>query len=201
MPLRTIRRTLLSIALTIAVIAIVADAFCVVVDKIVAVVNSEVITQHETTQLLIPIYEQYRKEYTGKRLENKMLEAEDMVLKQLIDDKLILSEAKVQDIRAADKEIERKLETVKSRFETDEAFRSALAEQNLTLSELRERFRGDIIKGKLVRRQMGLNVTITPIEVRKYYDEHIDDFREPAKAKVLNILIKKDGRTEGTGID
>src|SRR4030043_648307 len=80
--------------------------FGVVIDRIVALVNGEVITQREVTRLLIPIYEQYRKEYTGKRLEAKMQETEKSILDQLIDDKLILSEAKRQGIEATEKDIE-----------------------------------------------------------------------------------------------
>src|SRR3990167_4858143 len=73
-----------------------------VVDKIVGVVNGEVITQSEVMQSLFPLYDEYKKEYTGKKLEEKMMEAEDMVLKQLIEDKLILSEAKKEGIKADD---------------------------------------------------------------------------------------------------
>lgn len=172
-------------------IAVTTEALCVVVDKIVVVVNDEVITQREVTRLLVPIYEKYEKEYTGKKLENKMLEAEDTIIDQLIDDKLILSEAKRRGIEATEKEIERKVQTIKERFNTEEQFREALAKENLSLSELRDRATNDTIKSKLVQNEMGGKVVITPSEVRKYYDDHIGDFTESAKALVLNILIKK----------
>lgn len=180
------------------VIAMTTNGFCVVIDKIVVIVNDEVITQREINQRLFPAYEQYKKEYTGKKLENKMLEAEDMILDQLIEDKLILSEAKRQGVEATDKEAESKLQTVKDKFETEEKFRNALAEQNVSLSELRDRIKNDIIKSKLVRKEMGAKVTVTPREVREYYNNHIEDFTEPEKARVIGILVKKDrgGRTE-----
>lgn len=172
--------------------------FSAVIDKIVVLVNDEVITQREVAQLLFPLYEEYKKEYTGKRLERKMLEAENEVINQLIDDKLILSEAKSQGIEATDKEIEPKLAKVKEQFETEENFREALARQNVTLSELRDRIASDVMKQKLIRKVLGSKITITPIEVRHYYDEHISDYKEAAKVNVFNILIKtgKDGRTK-----
>jgi peptidyl-prolyl cis-trans isomerase SurA len=170
---------------------IITDALCVVIDKIVAVVNDEVITQQEINQHLLPIYDEYKKEYTGRRLENKMAEAKDMILDQLIDDKLILAEAKRQKIEATDKEIEIKLQEIKNRFETEEQFREILARQNISLTELRDRLKSDIIKSKLVRREVGWKIAVTPSEVRDYYDTHIEDFTEPEKRRVLNIVIKK----------
>lgn len=194
----SILRIILPATLLIVFTAVATEAFCMVVDKIIAVVNGEIITQREVSRLLIPIYEQYRKEYTGRRLENKMIEAEDMILDQLVDDKLILSEAKRQGIAATDKEIELKLQTVKDRFGTEKQFRETLAEQNISLSELRDSFKNEIIKSKLVRKEVGWKITITPSEVRKYYDNHIEDFTEPEKARVLNILVKKPS-SEKTG--
>jgi len=179
-------------------IAITTNSFCVVIDKIAVIVNDEVITQREINQHLSPIYEQYNKEYTGKKLQNKMLEAEDMIINQLIEDKLILSEAKRQGIAATDKEIEIKLQTVKNKFETEENFRNTLAEQNISLSELRDRIKSDIIKSKLIRKEMGAKVTITPKEVQEYYNSYIEDFTEPEKVRVIGILVRKNrgGRTE-----
>ncbi len=162
-----------------------------IIDKIIAVVNDEVITQRELTWLLTPIYGQYKKEYSGKRLEDKMIEAEDMVLNQLIDDKLIFSEAKRQGIEVTDKEIQAKLQALKNNFETEEGFRDALAAQNITLSELCDRFKTEIMKSNIVYKEVGWKVIITPTEVHDYYDGHIEEFMTPQKAGVLNILIKK----------
>jgi len=189
-------KTIAGAALIISVIN--SDAPCVVIDKIVAVVNGEVITQREVAQYLFPLYEEYKKEYTGKNLEDKMLEAEDMVMNQLIQDKLILSEAKKAGIKAADDEIDERIQKlIKERFASEEKFREMLAIQNASLSEMRETVRNEIIKSKIVREKVGWKVVITPSEVRQYYDQHITEFVEPEKIEVLNIMVrKKEGRTD-----
>ncbi len=180
------------IAVLIGICIATVEAPCVVIDRIIAVVNDEIITQRELTWLLIPAYELYKKEYTGKRLEDKMIEAEDRILNQLIEDKLILSEAKRRGIEIKDDEIEARLEHVKNSFETEEQFRNVLMEQNVTLSELRSRFKNEILKSKIVRKQVGWKVIITPNEVRKYYDSHIEEFTTPEEVSLLNILVKKE---------
>src|SRR3989338_6493562 len=163
-----------------------------VVDKIVGVVNGEVITQREVMQSLFPLYEEYKKEYTGKKLEEKMVEAEDMVLNQLIEDKLVLSEAKKEGIKADDSEVEARIRgIIKNRFESEEKFREVLAIQNISFSNMKDALKNDIIKSKIVRQKVGGRIVITPSEVRQYYDEHINEFVEPERAEVLNILVRK----------
>jgi len=174
-----------------AVIGSAPEGPCLITDRIVAVVNGEVITKRELTWALMPIYEKYSREYTGKRLDGKMAEAEEKIIEQMIDDKLILSEAKARNIEVTDEEIEERLSAVKNRFDTEEQFRAAMADQGITLSEIRDKFRDEAMKSKLVRAQMGWKVGITPSEIRKYYDSHIDEFSGPAKVRALNILIKK----------
>jgi peptidyl-prolyl cis-trans isomerase SurA len=184
--------TLKIIFIAACFVMLATAASSVMVDKIVAVVNDEVITQSEVIRLLMPIFEQYKEEYTGKRLENKMIEAEDAVMEQLIEDKLILSEAKRQGMEATDREIETRLRTIKNRFGTEEQFREGLARQNASLSELRNRIRDEIIKSKVMRQELGWKVVITPSEIRGYYDNHKEDFAEPAKVRLQTILIRKE---------
>ena len=196
---RDLTTKIIAVAALVCVVLASGDALGVVIDKIVAVVNGEVITQREVTWLLIPIYEEYKGEYTGKRLEVKMVEAEDNILNQLIEDKLVLSEAKRLDIKVSDEEIEGKLDAVRSKFGTEEEFRDVMARQNVTLSELRERFKSDLIKSKLVRQKVGWGATITPSEVREYYDAHKEEFMSPEKVRAFNILIKKRGDKQVKG--
>ena len=114
---------MIAIAFFILLTLVCREASSIVIDKVVAVVNGEVITQREVMWLLLPLYEEYKQEYTGKRLQDKMVEAEDKVLNQLIDDKLILSEAKRQGIEVTDKEIETKIKEVKANFKTSKTMK------------------------------------------------------------------------------
>ncbi|MBN1871963.1 MAG: peptidyl-prolyl cis-trans isomerase [Candidatus Omnitrophica bacterium] len=185
----------ISIVLFFLCIVIFAGSICeaVVIDKIRVIVNDEVITQREVDRILYPAYNAYMQEYQGERLEAKLREAEQAAINQLIDDKVILSEAKRQDVKATEKEIDEKLDLVKKRYENDEEFRQALKDGNLSLSELRNSISDEVIKMKLVRQEIGWKLRITPSEVRKYYDEHLDDYRKPETVRVFSILIRKDG--------
>ena len=65
-----------------------------VVDKIEVIVNDEMITRLEIDRLLAPIYEKYKTMYTGDTLISRISEARQRIIEQLIEDKLVYSEAK-----------------------------------------------------------------------------------------------------------
>ena len=119
----------------LAVIVIAVEAAipsqAAVVDKIKAVVNNEVITQSEIDHLLYPIYMRYKDIYNAGELDKKLGEASDEILNQLIEDRLLLSEAKKRGIQLNDSEIDRKIEELRSRFPGEGDFDKLLKEENL----------------------------------------------------------------------
>ena len=62
-------KKIIFIFITILVFAtLTVCAYAAVVDKIVVVVNNEIITQREVDIMLAPIYEQYKNMYKGAEL-------------------------------------------------------------------------------------------------------------------------------------
>lgn len=161
-----------------------------VVDKIVVVVNNEVITQGEIDRMLAPLYQHYRSIYQGPDLVNKLDEARQKIMGQLIEEKLLLGEAKKLNIEVEDKELSTKLGEAQKRFGSKEMFDRALAEQRMTLKDLKAKYRDQMMVRKLVDQKVGSRVLITPVEVSEYYRSHAAEFVQPEEVKLRNILIK-----------
>ncbi len=161
-----------------------------VVDRIVVVVNTEVITQGEIDRVLEPVYEQYRSTYYGNELIKRLETARKRVIDQLIDDRLILSEAKKLNVEVPDKDIETRLQETRKRFPSDEAFEEKLNQENLSINDLKKRFKEQIMVRKLIDQKVGSRISISPVEVNDYYFKHISDFMEPEEVKLRNILIR-----------
>jgi len=160
-----------------------------VIDKIVAVVNNEIITQREVDSILLPVYEQYRTIYSGQDLIKRLEEARQEVMEKLIEDKLILSEAKKAKVEISDAEIESKVKDMRKRFTTHKELERALLEQNMTLKELRARYREQMMSRKFIMQQVGATITVTPVEIHEYYETHPEEFTIPEQIKMRNILI------------
>ena len=107
----------------VAFIILLGNSLCAdVVDKIVAIVNDQPITNAEVKATMVPISEKYKLLYEGRELTAKLNEAHQKIVQKLIHDKLILQEAKDLGIVADKQEIETYLQKVKSQFSSEEAF-------------------------------------------------------------------------------
>ena len=73
-----------------------------VVDRIIVIVNDEIITQGEVDKILVSVYQKFKVQYSGEELNAKIDEARTNLLETLISDRLLLSEARRKKIEVED---------------------------------------------------------------------------------------------------
>ncbi len=173
-------------------------------NRIVAVVNNEVITQAELNRALVPAYLQLQATLGPEELAEKMDGLRKEILEQIIDEKLLLQEANNPRpvevgkgrvgtppvITVSDAEVEEVLQETRSRFPNPEAFEEALSQQGLTLEDLKTRFREQAAMQKLVGREIRSRVSLSPAEITSYYESHRDEFVTRPAVQVATILIR-----------
>ncbi len=177
----------------IFIMVFMAQVLCAeaqVVNKVVAVVNDEIISQQDVDQLLGVLYAQYVQSYKGDELLNKMEEIKKDILRQMIEDKLILSRAKELNIKVTEKEINGKLERIKGDFPSEEKFYNMLETQGITVGNLKDRYRDQTMMRKLVEFEIKSRVDVLPSEITEYYEKHREEFKQDEEYKVRHILIK-----------
>ena len=173
-------------------------------NRIVAVVNDEVITQAEMHRALLPVYLQMQASLGPEDLAKQMDEVREKVLSQLIDERIMLQEARsprpvevgkgkigtppVIEVSAA--EVEELVKDAQKRFASPEEFEQALQEQNLTAEDLKLRFKDQITIRKLIGREIHSRLAVSPSEVTAYYEAHKADFITPQAVQVATILIR-----------
>lgn len=183
-------KKLLYIAIATAAILTFPLAHAEVIDKIAIIVNNEVVTNGEIDRLLAPIYQQYQTLYSGDVLIKKLEEARKRIMEQLIEDRLILCEAKKLNVEIDEKEVDEKIDETVKHMGSQAKFEETLLEQGITLKSLKMRYREQLMSRRLIDEKVGARVTVTPIEVREYYNKHINEFVQPEEVKLWNILIK-----------
>lgn len=167
-----------------------ATAQAEVIDKIVVVVNNEVITQGEIDRLLGPIYQQLKEAFPQDQLIKKLDEVRQSIMSQLIEERLILSEAKKQNIEVEEKDINAKIEESRKRFPSNAVFEQALASQHISLKELKSKYKEQLMVRKLIDQKIGARIFITPGEIAGYYADHVEEFSQPEELRLSNILIR-----------
>ncbi|MCK5420212.1 MAG: SurA N-terminal domain-containing protein, partial [Desulfobacterales bacterium] len=111
-----------------------------VVDRIVAVVNDEIITLYDLNQTLKPYEENIQAlGYPPEKARETLFKLRTDLLNKLVDEKLADQQIKKNSIRISAQEIDKTIERIKEgRSYTDEDLRAGLAEQGLTIEEYRE---------------------------------------------------------------
>ncbi|WP_022854161.1 SurA N-terminal domain-containing protein [Thermodesulfatator atlanticus] len=144
-----------------------------IVDRIVAVVNDDVITLSELDQAAAPLFKQYLQGVKDPiQREQIKQEIRKKVLKQLIDEKLIEQEIEKRGIKASDEEIKTFIEHFKQQNGLDDKeLRKLLASQGLTFDEYRKQVAKQIKRIKLVQSRIQ-QIVVTPEEIERYYRKH-----------------------------
>ncbi|MFH1478429.1 MAG: peptidylprolyl isomerase [Candidatus Omnitrophota bacterium] len=184
------RKNILLFLAAAIILGIAIDLPAQVFNKIVAIVNDEVITQQDMDQLLGVLYAQYVQAYKGDELLKKMEEVKRDLLNQMIEDKLILSRAKELGIQVADKEVEERLQEIRNGFPTDSFFNNTLEAQGITVGDLKIRYRDQIMMKKVVNYEIKSKTDILPSEISEYYEKNREQFKRQEKYRVSHILIK-----------
>ena len=170
-----------------------------VVDRIVAVVNKEIITLSEVERMIGHLKEEIE---GGNRLERRgrINELSRMALEKLIEEKLIDQEAKKTGIKAAAKEIDGSIDEIKRRnAATQEDLEKALAKDGLTLEAFKKEIEKKIIRSKLVQWAVKVEPNVGEKELRDFYLKNADRYRTEESYRPGHILLKvpKEATAEG----
>lgn len=160
-------------------------------DAIVAIINDEIITLHEVNIMLAPLYLQLKDTVSSRQeLNDKLEEARGDILKKLIEERLLVQQAEKLKIEVKSHEIDAHLNSVIDRFASKKEFESALAEQGVTIDDIRKRYRDQILVSKIVEQQVKSRVYIGPSEIYRYYEQNKDKYSMNEKIHLFNILIR-----------
>ncbi len=167
-------------------------------DTIVAVVNDEIITQKELVDYLSAKYMQLTAE--GKEEETireMMTDYELHGIEHLIEEKLLVQAANKKGMEIRSVAVDERIKQVKKQFKTEQQFLDALAEDGLTLGDLRNKFTDQFKAKYIVETEVKSKIFVNPQEVTDYYQRHINDFMDPEKAELDSIFFSyKDGREQ-----
>ena len=162
-----------------------------VVDRIVAVVNDDIIILSELDQTLKPFASRLKELGHPPEKEREMLfKVRSDILNQLVDRKLADQEIKRFNITVSEKEIDNAVERIKETSSyTDEELREELTVQGLGMEEYRESIKEQILRAKLINWEIKSKIVITKEDVKSYYEKHRDEYCREKKFRLKNIIM------------
>lgn len=158
-----ILRTLLAFALIFPAIAAHAAPDVTQIDRIVAVVDREVITHGELQDRIKIVLTQLEKPGATRPPQDVL---EKQVLERLISDRLQLQLAAQTGLRVDDSQLDKTVERIAEQNKLSlDAFRRALEQEGVSFSKFREDIRSEIILARLREREVENRITVTDAEI------------------------------------
>ena len=115
---------------------------------------------------------------------------QQQVIELLIADKIFALEAEERDISVTDEEVDESISKMKEQIGGEEVFNQQLEAAGLTLDRLMEQIRSNLLFRKVNAEVTKDAPKVPEEEVRKYYDEHIDEFTSDQETRqVKHILV------------
>jgi len=163
-----------------------------IIDGIAVVVNDDVILQSELLQLLEPYRQQYEAQYSGRQLNDKIRTAARGLLDAIIEKRLLLQEATRLGVEIEGSRIDEAVKKIRDRFDSDEEFRKALAEQGETMATFRRKHEEELIIRKMSSlkvQEIDKEVSISEQDVQHYYEKHEEEFEVEPKVELLKMFV------------
>ena len=172
-----------------------------VVDKIIAVVNDEVITLKEFNEVLEPYLKRIDESYKGNDKGIVIKQTKDAVLQRLIDNLLIEYEAKKKGASIKDEEVMNVLKDMLTRQNIGmKDYLQKLEKEGTSLESVKSEIRGQLMRMRLMRLEVKSKIMISDQEIGEYYDQHRAEYegREAVRIKQILLLISPDAGRAAT---
>ncbi len=172
-----------------------------IVERIVAVVNNDIITYLDVQKEMAPYAEQIKAVGYDPEKEQQMLyRVRSDVVEKMVEQKIIDQEIKRYKITVSDQDIDNDIEQIKkSKLWTDEEFRKALEYEGLTVESYREKLKKQSLRARLLNTIVKANIVITKEDIAAYYESNIEKYQGELKYHLRNIIMRvlEDAGTDG----
>ncbi len=184
------------LVLPFCLLVVMAYAGDTVIEEIIARVNNSIITRGELerarTQTLQDLKQQVGEAQANTEWPNK----EKDVLRDLIDQQLLLQKAKDLGLNA-DADVVRRLDEIRKNMKLDslEALEKAAEAQGVSYEDFKQNIANDILYRQVVQREVGGHINITTEEEKQFYEKHKEEMNRPEAVRLSEILISTEPKT------
>lgn len=150
-----------------------------IVEEILARVDDQIITLVDLKEKLAqhPLTAQVPFDQIPKDVKTQ-------VLNLMIEERLILKEAKEKGVDVLDEEIEAAIENVKQKAGGPEKFTAALTLSGMTVEELKKNYREELTRQKVIEKEIAQGLKVDPAKLREAYE------KIKTQVRVSHILVK-----------
>ncbi|MBZ5573999.1 MAG: peptidylprolyl isomerase [Acidobacteriia bacterium] len=166
-----------------------------VIEEIIARVNNRIITRSE----YLRSQEELKKEAQQQdpvNADKLVAEKEKDVLRDLVDQQLLLDKGKDMDI-SADTELVKRLDQMRKQMNLDsmEDLEKAAQAQGIAFEDFKQNLRNQIITQQVIGSEVGRRLVISKEEMQNFYEAHKSEFDQPEQVRLGEILVSTEKKS------
>ena len=160
-------------------------------DVLVARVNGNPLYLSAMNESLLPFKFQY-KQGLPPQVEGQLPGIEREFLDKLIDQELMLQEAKRLGLQVSEGEIKEHLEKLTDTGEAEKSGASPLLKNKRWMEGLKR----ELLVRKFIQEEVTENIFIPEAEIKGYYESHLADFYQPLQVRIQQITLETERDAE-----
>jgi foldase protein PrsA len=156
--------------------------------SVVASVNGEAIYASDLERRVAELARQYNMDLNSEEGRKQRAEIDKIVLEQVIEQRLILQEARRRGAEATDAQVDEAINDIKNNFPSAAEYEMALAQRGLTEADLRSRLRPNLTIQNLAAKVS--MATVGEEEIVKQFQANRAQYDKPEQVHVRHILVQ-----------
>jgi peptidyl-prolyl cis-trans isomerase SurA len=185
--------------LLLAASNVAAQAKGTVVEDIIARVNNQIITLSDYQKSLGDLAQEVQQDCqacTQDRLMAALKDRQKDLLRDLIDQQLLIERAKDMDTNV-EADVIKRLDEVRKQnnLASLEDLQKAVESQGIPWEDYKTQLRNHLLTQEVIRREVGSRMDIGSSEVKQYYDAHKEEYNRPEQVALAEIMLSTDGKS------
>ena len=190
----------LAVLVLLAAAGVAAQEKGKTIEEIVARVNNEIITRSEYEKSKAQVGEDAPQECprcTAEQLQAMVAEKQKHVLRDLIDQALLVQRGKDMSI-SVETDVIKRLDQVRlqNNLSSMEDLEKAVSSQGLNWEDFKNNIRNTLLTQRVIGSEVGSHIQISKEELAKYYEAHRKEFVRPEQVAVREIFVSTEKKKE-----
>ncbi len=171
----------------------------IVVEEIVARVNNQIITRSDLQKADLSLRDDIAHacpNCTADKINTEYKDKQKDLLRDLIDQQLLVERAKDMGL-SVETDLVKRLDEVRQQnnLATMDDLEKAVESQGIAWEDYKTQLRNGLLTQEVIRQQVGGRMDIGSDEVKKYYEDHKDQFTRPEQVELGEIFLSTEGKS------
>jgi len=173
-----------------------ANAKTVLVERIIARINNKIITQRAYDKERQTLHAQLAQQLSGQKLEQEFNQKSKDLLRDMIDQDLMVQKANDDDINV-DTDVIKRLDQIRQQYNLKslQALQDAVEKDGMNWQDFKDKIKRQLLMQRVISREVGSRIIMTRADARKYFEAHKEQFDSPPGVHLAEILISTQKHT------